>query len=196
MIRTFVAIPLPRAWLEHVSAVSAALAARTRGISWVRPENFHFTIRFLGDLGESGVARVGDAVARGAEGRRAPRASLGPLGAFPSWARPRALWLGLATGDDALREVGKAVNDAIDRAGFDRADKPFRPHLTLGRVREGATGLESLRAEPLPPPPPPVALDRIVVMKSDLHPSGARYTAIREVRLPSPQGDDDPGSGA
>jgi 2'-5' RNA ligase len=183
MIRTFVAIPLPRAWLEHVSAVSAALAARTRGISWVRPENFHFTIRFLGDLGESGVARVGDAVARGAEGRRAPRASLGPLGAFPSWARPRALWLGLATGDDALREVGKAVNDAIDRAGFDR-------------VREGATGLESLRAEPLPPPPPPVALDRIVVMKSDLHPSGARYTAIREVRLPSPQGDDDPGSGA
>lgn len=186
MIRTFVAVPLPEPWIAYAAGVAAGFSKGVRGVSWVKPENLHFTIRFLGDLGESGVSRAGDAVARGAEGLHAPVAALGGLGVFPSWARPRVVWLGLAAGDEALREVGRAVNEAIDRAGFDRADKPFRPHLTLGRVREGAGGLEALRAASLPPPPPPAPLDRIVVMKSDLHPSGARYTALREVRLPPP----------
>jgi 2'-5' RNA ligase len=186
MIRTFVAVPLPEPWIVYAAGVAAAFAKGIRGVSWVKPENLHFTIRFLGDLGDSGVSRAGDAVAHGAEGLRAPVATLGGLGVFPSWTRPRVVWLGLAAGDEALREVGRAVNEAIDRAGFDRADKPFRPHLTLGRVREGAAGLEALRAASLPPPPPPAWLDRIVVMKSDLHPSGARYTALREVRLPPP----------
>lgn len=84
----------------------------------------------------------------------------------------------------------------MERAGFDRADKPFRPHLTLGRVREGARGLEALRGYALSAPSPPAAfLDRIVVMKSDLDPSGARYTALREVRLPPPRRGEDPSPG-
>jgi 2'-5' RNA ligase len=185
VIRTFVALPLPEAWRAYAASASAALARGIAGVSWVRPENLHFTVRFLGDLGESGVARVGEAVARGAEGLRAPVASIGVIGAFPSLARPRVVWIGLADGEEAVLALGRAVNAAIDRAGFERADKPFRPHLTLGRVREGARGLEAIGAAVLPPPPPS-ALDRIVVMKSDLHPSGARYTALREVRLPPP----------
>jgi 2'-5' RNA ligase len=118
------------------------------------------------------------------------------VGAFPTLQRPRVLWLGIGVGEAALLDFGRIVNAAIDHAGFERADKPFRPHLTLGRVREGAAGLEALRSVSLPPPPPPAPLDRIVVMKSDLHPSGARYTALREVRLLPPRGDDVPGSGA
>jgi len=186
MIRTFVAIPLPDAWAAYASGAAAALADRVKGVSWVRQETLHLTIRFLGDLGESGVARVGEAVARAAESVRTPVASLGAVGAFPSLERPRVVWIGIAEGREALRAVGAAVNAAIDRAGFDRADKPFRPHVTLGRVRPGASGLEAIRAAALPAPPGPAALDRIVVMKSDLHPSGARYTALREVRLPPP----------
>jgi 2'-5' RNA ligase len=141
------------------------------------------------------VARVGDAVARGAVGIEAPLAELGRLGGFPSLDRPRALWIGIAGGEPELRAVGLRVNAAIDAAGFDRADKPFRPHLTLGRVREGAQGLEALRGYVPPPPPPAMPLARIVVMKSDLHPSGSRYTALREVRLPSPRRGEDPGTG-
>ena len=186
MIRTFVAIPLPAAWAAYAARVSAALAGRVRGVSWVREENLHLTIRFLGDLGESGVARLGEAVARAADTLHAPVASPGALGAFPSLERPRVVWIGVATGREGLTAVGAAVNAAIDRAGFERADKPFRPHVTLGRVRPGARGLEALRAAVLPEPPSPASLDRIVVMKSDLHPSGARYTALREVRLPPP----------
>jgi len=194
-IRTFVAIPIPAAWEEYLAGVSRDLADQVHGVSWVRPGNLHMTVRFLGDLGESGAARVGDAVARGAAGAEAPLAELGRLGGFPSLDRPRVVWVGIARGEPELLALGRRVNVAIDSAGFDRADKPFRPHLTLGRVREGARGLEALRGYAPPPPPPGALLDRIVVMKSDLHPSGSRYTALREVRLPSPRRGEDPGSG-
>jgi 2'-5' RNA ligase len=110
--------------------------------------------------------------------------ALGAIGAFPSLEKPRVLWVGVSAGEGELLALGRRVNAAIDAAGFERADKPFRPHLTLGRVREGARGFEALRGYAPPTPPDPVRLDRIVVMKSDLHPSGARYTALREVRLP------------
>jgi 2'-5' RNA ligase len=84
--------------------------------------------------------------------------------------------------------VGASVNDALRKAGFGPADKPFRPHLTLARVREGARGLDLVRGAAIPPRPAPGLLDRIVVMKSELHPSGSRYTALTEVRLRPPGG--------
>ncbi|HET9951540.1 MAG TPA: RNA 2',3'-cyclic phosphodiesterase [Candidatus Eisenbacteria bacterium] len=183
-IRAFVAIPIGEPWDDYLAALTRDLSRLVGGVSWVKPGNFHMTLRFLGDLGESGVARLGDAMARGAEGATAPVAELGGIGAFPSLERPRVLWVGLARGGDELLALGRRVNAAIDAAGFERADKPFRPHLTLGRVREGARGLEALRGYAPPPAPPAAPLDRIVVMKSDLHPSGSRYTALREVRLP------------
>lgn len=185
-IRTFVAIPIVEAWEHYLAGLSRDLAALVRGVSWVKPGNFHMTVRFLGDLGESGASRVGDAVARGVEGAGAPHAALGGLGAFPSLGRPRTLWVGIGQGEPELQALARRVNAAIDEAGFEKADKPFRPHLTLGRVREGAQAFDALRGYALPPPPPAAFLDRILVMKSDLHPSGARYTALREVRLPPP----------
>jgi len=195
-IRTFVALPIPADWEEYLAGIERALSGLIHGVSWTRPGNLHMTVRFLGDLGESGAARVGDAVARGSAGETAPLVSLGGIGGFPSLDRPRVLWAGIASGELELLALGRRVNAAIDAAGFDRADRPFRPHLTLGRVREGARGLEALRGYTLPAPPPPAAfLDRIVVMKSDLDPSGARYTALREVRLPPPRRGEDPSPG-
>ena len=182
MIRTFVALMIPPAWADYLGAISKELASKTQRLSWVRAENLHITLRFLGDLGESGVERVGDAVARAAATVTAPRARLGPIGAFPNLARPQVVWVGLDEGEEAATAVARSVNDAL-RPSFGPSDKPFRAHLTLARVREGARGLGALRDAVLPPPPPAATLDRICVMKSELHPAGARYTALKEVRL-------------
>jgi 2'-5' RNA ligase len=111
---------------------------------------------------------------------------MGPIGAFPNLNRPRVVWVGLAEGEEAVSAVARAVNDALGRAGFGEPEKPFRPHLTLARVREGARGLEALQGAALPPPPQASLLDRICVMKSELHPAGARYTALTEARLRRP----------
>ncbi len=186
MTRTFVALMIPADWAEFLSAYARGLASGLSGLSWVKAENLHLTIRFLGDLGDSGVRRVCDSVAASAEPLAAPLARLGGLGAFPDLTRPRVLWVGLAEGVEEVTGVARSVNEALDRQGFRPPDKPVRPHLTLARVREGAKGLEMLQNAALPPPPPAAALDRICVMKSELHPAGARYTALKEIHLRAP----------
>jgi len=183
LIRTFVAFLIPAEWTEYLAEAGRDLAARTSRFSWVKPGNIHITIRFLGDLGEDGVRRVSESVRESAGSEEAPRARLGALGAFPKLEKPRVVWVGLGEGADAVTSLGKRVNDALERDGFGPPDKPFRPHLTLARVREGAGGLDALPHATIPPPPPAAFLDRICVMKSELHPAGARYTALTEVRL-------------
>ena len=188
MTRTFIALMIPSDWTDHLGAISRELASKMRGLSWVRPENLHITLRFLGDLDDSAVQRVCDSAARDVGEENSPRARLGPIGAFPNLARPRVVWVGLAEGEEAVSALARTVNDALGRGGFGAPDKPFRPHLTLARVREGARGLEALRDAAPPPPPPAALLDRVCVMKSELHPAGARYTALTEIRLRPPGG--------
>jgi len=135
------------------------------GLSWVKAENLHVTLRFLGDLGDSGVRRAGEAAGRGAKGHAAFTARLGAPGAFPSMNRPRVLWTGLTEGRDEAIALAKSVNQSLDHGGFGPADKPFKPHITLARVRERAEGVEAFGRYTPPPPPGAALLDRIVVMK-------------------------------
>jgi 2'-5' RNA ligase len=186
MVRTFVALVIPKPWIPYLARVEEDLSARMSGLSWVKPDNMHITIRFLGDLGDSGVRRVGESTRRGAGPHRAFPARLGELGAFPTVSRPRVLWMGLAEGSAESIALAKSVNQSLQGDGFGPPDKPFRPHITLARVRERAQGVETMREYALPPLPEAVPLDRIVVMKSDLHPTGARYTALEEIRLRTP----------
>jgi RNA 2',3'-cyclic 3'-phosphodiesterase len=186
--RTFVALLIPSAWAEYLGAIAERLREGASGLSWVKPGNVHVTVRFLGDLGDSGVKRACDSVVRSASPLEAPLARLGGLGGFPSLARPRVLFVGLSEGEEAVRTLGSAVNDGLRRAGFGPPEKPFHPHMTLARVREGARGLDAIRNAVLASPPPAEPLERICVMKSELHPSGSRYTALTEVRLRPPGG--------
>lgn len=186
MVRTFVALLIPPDWSMHLAAISADLAARTEGLSWVKSENLHVTLRFLGDLDDAAVGRARAAVSERLAGSTAPRARLGPLSAFPNVARPRVLWVGLSEGAEAVSALALAVDEGLSTSGFGPADRPFRAHITLARVREGAKGLEAIRDASVPEPPAPAILDRVAVMKSDLHPSGSRYTALQEVRLRPP----------
>jgi 2'-5' RNA ligase len=186
--RTFIALMIPPDWTDYLGVVSRELASKTRGLSWTRPENLHITLRFLGDLDDAGVERVRGLVARDAGAEIAPRAGLGSIGAFPNLDRPRVVWIGLAEGAESVVSVAGSMNEALERGGFGAPDKPFRPHLTLARVREGARGLEAIRDAAPPPPPPRALLDRVCVMKSELHPAGARYTALTEIRLRPPGG--------
>jgi 2'-5' RNA ligase len=186
VVRTFVALLIPPAWIEYLARVERDLGERMSGLSWVKPENMHITIRFLGDLGDSGVRRAGESVRRGADPHPAFRARLGGSGAFPSLDRPRILWTGLAEGVDQAVALAKSVNRHLEQDGFGPPDKPFRPHITLARIRERAQGVEAFRSYAPPPAPESAPLDRIVVMKSDLHPAGARYTPLEEIRLRTP----------
>ena len=165
------------------AAVGVADALRTRGnqVAWVRRENLHYTLRFLGDVGEDDVAAAADAAREAAEKHAAFDAQLDAPGAFPNATKARVLWLGMREGAEPLCALARSLEDALATRGFTRADPPFAPHLTIGRVRMPADWSTRLAAAPAPAAR--FRVERLVLVRSTLGPGGSRYTRLHEAPL-------------
>ncbi len=184
-VRAFVAVNLS----ETVRAALAEAQGRLRqvpaDVSWTRPANIHVTLKFLGEIGATGVERVGRALERAAAPHAPFIAGVAGFGTFPSKGPPRVLWAGVAEGAEALVSLQGAVERALAALGFPREGRPYRPHCTLGRVRsarnaqalvEAAAGLgDGLLGT--------VTVDHIDLMQSQLHPAGSIYTVLRSIPL-------------
>jgi 2'-5' RNA ligase len=183
-VRLFLAVFPPPEVQRAAAAVSDALRRPGDGVSWVKQDNLHFTLRFLGELGESGANRAAKAAEQAASKHRAFTATIGAAGAFPRPAKARVLWLGIEAGAAELEALARDLEAALRAIGFDRADHKFTAHLTLGRVRERdqdwSERLAGVRAEPLS-----FAVDRIRLIESTLSPKGSRYDTRAEARLTS-----------
>jgi len=127
MVRTFVALMIPKPWIRYLARIEEELSNRMSGLSWVKPDNMHITIRFLGDLGDSGVRRAGESARRGADPHAAFHARLGELGAFPTVNRPRILWMGLVEGSAESAALAKSVNHSLQSDGFGPPPSPSGP---------------------------------------------------------------------
>jgi RNA 2',3'-cyclic 3'-phosphodiesterase len=129
--RLFIAVPLP----EETRHALASLLSDTRlPGKVVRPQNWHLTLRFLGDTDEVSYERLLAAFEEADFGSPF-RVRLGALGAFPSPARATVLWVGFAEGAEGLERLAVATEEATGIAGLGHEDRPFRPHLTLSRIR-------------------------------------------------------------
>lgn len=186
-MRLFVAIDLAPELKAVVDELMAELRrARVRSTpGWVRSENLHFTMQFLGEVEESRLAAIEAAVAGVAAGQPPFDVELAGWGVFPNRQRPRVLWLGCAEPVAPMVRLADAVARALEPLGFPRETRPFHPHLTLARMREGqleealvrrlemrASGsLGRMRAEALQ------------LYESRLHPDGARYVRRGSYRL-------------
>lgn len=142
--RLFVAIPIPAdaraAVATLVGSVRGAGDPTQRDVRWVRLDGLHLTVRFLGPTDDERIGDVAAAVDRAASVLTPFRVEIAKAGAFPSVARPRALWLGVDAGAEPLAAAAGALDDALEPAGWPRQDRPYRAHLTLARsdgVRAG-----------------------------------------------------------
>jgi 2'-5' RNA ligase len=183
-VRVFLAVFPPPAAQGAAAALIERLRRPDDRVSWVKRDNLHYTVRFMGELGEKGLERVIAAARDGVTGHRRFEAVLGAAGAFPSARKARVLWLGLSTGAEALTAVARDVEAALRRRGFDPADKPFKPHLTLGRARDReqdwTARLGSATADP-----ERFDVDRVAIVQSTLSPRGSRYEIRAEAELAS-----------
>ena len=171
---------------EALRRASEADGLAANAVSWVKLENLHYTLRFIGEVGEDGARRLAVAATAAARTAASFQAALGGLGAFPRARGARVLWIGLAAGSEALVAVATALEVEVRRAGFGRADHEFTPHLTLGRVRQPGRDwsgtLERAAAAP-GAGAARFAVDRILVVQSTLSPKGSRYEVFAEARL-------------
>ena len=158
------------------------------GVSWVKRENLHYTMRFLGEQDEDGVTRA-IAAAREAAAAHAPFAArLGVAGAFPSARRARVLWLGLDEGAERLVALARDLERALEAHGFERAERPFSAHLTIGRARDGGADWSDRLAASADAPgaAPAFTVDRLCVVHSTLARGGSIYQVRAEARLGAP----------
>jgi len=188
-VRIFLAVFPPPAVQAAVHAAVGRLQRPADGVSWVKRENLHYTLRFLGELGADGARRVKEAAGEAAATGAPFEAELGSLGAFPNPRRARVLWAGMTAGAEPLTAVAYALETALRRKGFEAADHPFSPHLTLGRVREPRADWSGrLAAVEVDPASRRFAVDRLCVVESELSPRGSSYKILHEAPLARPRG--------
>jgi 2'-5' RNA ligase len=179
-IRAFIALDLPETAKAELDRVSRELAGDLpRGaVRWVRPEQMHLTLHFLGDAPVDRLPAIQTAMDQAASRQEAFDLILGRLGCFPNPKRPRVIWVGLVTkeGSDSrdLLALKAALDAGLAPLGWLPEDKPFRAHLTLGRVKDesAARGLDwSTAVTPLSVP-----VAALNLIESDLRPTGPIYT--------------------
>jgi 2'-5' RNA ligase len=143
-IRTFIAVAVSAEVRERASDLVERLRASGADVNWVRPENMHLTLKFLGDVVDSQLGDVCSAVARAAA-RVAPfEATCRGAGAFPDVRRPRTIWIGVERGAQEMVALHAAIEAALAPAGFPNDHRPYHPHLTIGRLRRSGRGQHRL----------------------------------------------------
>ncbi|HEV8634024.1 MAG TPA: RNA 2',3'-cyclic phosphodiesterase [Chloroflexota bacterium] len=188
MLRTFVALELPPEVRRLLAETQASLRPATRAVRWVDSEGAHLTLKFLGPTPEDAVEPIGAALRAAADGHGAIRLRTGQPGAFPNPRAPRVLWLGLEGDVARLGQLQQKVEAAIAPLGYPTEARPFSPHLTLGRLRQDATGRDrtaagAATAAAASPRPVAFEIDAVSLMLSELSPQGARYSPLLTVPL-------------
>jgi 2'-5' RNA ligase len=136
--RMFVAATLPDDVRAALGQVSEALAAQMppRSVRWVKPNLLHVTLRFLGDTAVSQLSTISSELDRIAANHAPLRLYVSGLGCFPNRKRPRVIWAGLEGEITAVQSLKQDIDAILEPLGWARETRPFKPHLTLGRVKD------------------------------------------------------------
>jgi 2'-5' RNA ligase len=189
-VRTFIAIPLSAELQKAVGRVQRQLVDALPDMRWVRPETIHLTLAFLGDIPQESLENVASSMLSIGELFAPFEAQVAGLGAFPSRVRPRVVWLGLEKCAPLL-QMQAALTEIVAAVGLPVEDRPYTPHLTLGRCRSRRqlpeAGRIFERFEKMTVGT--LKVDRVVLYESRLQPGGAAHLPRQTVILGNrPQG--------
>jgi 2'-5' RNA ligase len=123
---------------QELTAEVERLRKSNSGFKWTQPENLHFTLKFLGEIEPVRLAGLEQDLSTVAIGVNSFQLQLGQAGFFPPKGELRIIWIGLNAGANALKRLAEQVEEACHLSGFPRESKPFQPHLTIARARDGA----------------------------------------------------------
>jgi 2'-5' RNA ligase len=189
-LRTFIAIEIPAEIKKAILQQSADLRrAVGRSVRWVALENIHLTLKFLGEISPANVEMLTQTLIAEASQHTGFEIKVTTLGAFPNPRRPRIIWAGLDA-PETLSRLQHGMDAVTARLGYPSEDKPFSPHLTIGRVRDQVssdemqtlrTALESAKIGTLGT----FTVKDVQLFKSDLQPGGSIYTRLFTTPLES-----------
>jgi 2'-5' RNA ligase len=184
-VRTFIAIELPTELKKHIYDATKPLRDVARGVKWVEEENLHITLKFLGSTPETLLPEMERSMKSSLQSHRSFDMSFAGVGAFPGGKRPpRVVWVGVQAPDE-VRAIQRDIEAAMVALDFEADDRPYSPHLTIGRVKQPPRGgllrreMESMGKTVFGE----MRLSGISLMKSTLRPSGAVYERLFNISL-------------
>jgi len=184
-IRSFVAVNIDDAVRASLAAEVERLKAGRAIVRWVKPESFHLTLKFIGEIPMDLVPRAADVVERCVEGVAPFEVEFRGVGALPRPEKPRIVYADVLDPGGFLAALAKALNEQMSDLGLRREKRSFKPHLTLGRVKslKGTAELLQLMAEDAEKAFGTLQVSDVCLMMSELRPSGAEYTVLHRAYL-------------
>lgn len=188
-IRTFIAIDLSEPVQRQLARVQDRLRREsvTRIVRWVKTENIHLTLQFLGDTPAGDVQAIEETLRKTCAAHRPFELEFGALGCFPNVHSPRVVWIGVEEPTGEIARLQRAITSAMSEFGFQPDRKRFAPHLTLGRVKRHVStrerrALGSTFNDIIGPTPTPqtsaMRVEVVSFIRSQLRPSGSVYTTL------------------
>jgi len=188
-IRSFIAIELPEEAKKGLARLRKGLERdEHKFVKWVDPGGIHLTLKFLGNIPSKRVAEITEAIEEAAQGVSPFHLEISGTGVFPNLRQVRVFWVGIGGELDKLSRLQQNIDSALAALGFAKEERPFVPHLTLARIREGASSSErrsfgELVGSIIFEDKYPVEVEAIRLMRSQLMPAGAIYTCLSLVGL-------------
>ncbi|MCX5863117.1 MAG: RNA 2',3'-cyclic phosphodiesterase [Desulfomonile sp.] len=176
-IRTFVAIELSDSVKVFLGEISTELKKTGGDVKWVTPDNIHLTLKFLGNVGLDAITLIQSELVKMFSGQEPFELQVRGVGVFPSLRKPRVIWVGVHDKLDKLHPLAERLETSLAPLGFKSEPRPFRAHLTLGRLRSSETikGLVEAIRKSETILGPIFSADHAVLFKSELKPNGAEY---------------------
>jgi 2'-5' RNA ligase len=182
-IRTFIALPTHSTAQHAIAEIQTKLKDAQVDIKWESQDKFHITLVFLGNVEQSKLELLSTALAKSSQQIPSCTITYDTIGAFPNAHNPRVVWLGIKTNQTILDLQTKAERVCTE-FGVPKDDRVFHPHITLGRVKETRNfvcltdAIKTITFEPIE-----MHCSEILLMKSELHPSGSIYTILKSLPL-------------
>lgn len=184
VVRTFIALDLPAAVRDQAGRLQQIMMRRCAGVRWVKPEQMHLTLKFLGETKADKIRTILTMLDRMTWGIAPFVLDIGGIGAFPNPRNPKVIWAGIGV-EARLVDFQQRIDTELEQLGFPKEKREFSPHLTLGRVKDGTYRkelvgcIEQHSTEHIGI----VEVSQVVFFRSELTPSGPIYSVLGEFSL-------------
>lgn len=182
-IRSFIAVELPGRVLSSLKTVQGEMKSKVLKAKWVRSENIHLTLKFLGNIEVADTAKIIAAMMNTVRDQMPFSLVAKGVGVFPGIRRPKVVWVGLSGQRQSLIQLQGALDANLADIGYPKEKRPFKGHLTIGRIKrapDSKTVAEMLQAR-ADFRSDEFRVNQISLFKSELHPTGAVYSKLQEV---------------
>ena len=183
-MRCFIAIDMSGDIKKAIADVIERCGEKSKAVRWVTVENIHLTLKFLGDVKEDLIPDIEKGLAEISMRHGTLDVNIRGAGAFPNFKYPNVLWIGMDESED-LKRLYYDIEESMSGLGFEKEDRKFSPHLTIGRVKD-RKGIEPVIKELYTFKDAffgSIEVKEVLLMRSILKPTGAEYSKIADFKL-------------